>query len=71
MIFGKRESILRKGYNYDLGATVVEQVRTDGTIFTTVYIACGPIIHGNGRSFEDLCKEYNVSVIKKGQGYHD
>lgn len=64
MIFGRKESILRKGYNYNTGAIVVEQKRNDGSIFTTVYIACGPIIHGKGKSFEELCEEWNVETVK-------
>ncbi|SFU36748.1 hypothetical protein [Butyrivibrio sp. INlla21] len=64
MIFGSKDSVLRKGYNYDAGVTVVEQKRNDGSIFTTVYIACGPIMHGNGKTFEELCKECNVEAIK-------
>ena len=64
MLIGRKDSFLRKGYNYDMGATVVEQKRNDGSVFTYVQIACGPYIKGKGRSFEELCKEYRVEVIK-------
>ena len=64
MLIGRKESFLRKGYNYDRAATVVEQKRNDGSIYTYVQIACGPYIRGKGKSFEDLCKEWNVEEIK-------
>ena len=67
MILGKKENILRKGYNYHTGAIVVEQKRNDGSIFTSVHIACGPYISGKGRSFEELCEEYRVEVIKESE----
>lgn len=64
MLIGRKDSFLRKGYNYDMGATVVEQKRNDGSVFTYVQIACGPYIKGKGRTFEELCKEYRVEEIK-------
>ena len=60
MLIGRKESFLRKGYNYNIGATVVEQERNDGSIYCSVVIASGPYIPGKGKSFEDLCKEWNV-----------
>lgn len=64
MLFGRKESFLRKGYNYDLAATVVEQKRNDGSIRTYIAIASGPIIDGRGKSFEKLCEEWDVEVVK-------
>lgn len=63
MLIGRKEDFLRKGYNYDLGATVVER-KLNGVIRADVVIASGPIIYGKGKSFEELCNEYNVEEIR-------
>ena len=64
MIFGRKESVLRKGYNYDYPCIVVEQKRDDGSIRAYVTIPSGPIISGKGKSFEELCELYSVTETK-------
>ena len=48
MLIGRKEDFLRKGYNYNLGATVVER-KLNGVIRADVVIASGPIIYGKGK----------------------
>ena len=64
MLFGRKDSFLRFGYNYDRAATIVEQKRNDGSIRTYITIASGPIIDGKGKSFEKLCEEWQVEKVK-------
>lgn len=65
MIFGRKDTIIRKGYNYASAITVVEQKRNDGTIYAYAFQTSGPYIAGKGRTFEELCSEYHIQEIRR------